>query len=77
MTQQDKLRLRERLFERILKEGIWAILFVALLLYVMNDSKEREIKYQETIKILSATLATDIRNISSELNDLKNLIQRR
>ena len=77
MTQQDKLRLRERFFEKIFKEGIWAILFVALLLYVMHDSREREVKYQETIKILSATLATDIKNISSELNDLKNLIQRR
>lgn len=77
MVQQDKDRLRERLFDKIFKEGVWAILFVVLLLYVMHDSREREVKYQETIKILSATLATDIRNISTELNDLKNLMQRR
>lgn len=77
MIQQDKDRLRERFFDRIFKEGVWAVLFVGLLLYVMHDSREREIKYQETIKILSATLATDIKNINTELNDLKNLINRR
>lgn len=77
MTQQDKLRLRDKIFERILKEGIWAILFVGLLFYVMNDSREREMRYQETIKILSSTLSTDIKNINSELNDLKILMQRR
>lgn len=77
MTQQDKSRLRERLVEKILKEGVWAILFVTLLLYVVQDSREREVKYQETIKILSTTLSTDIKNISTELNDLKIMMQRR
>ncbi|MDR1939385.1 MAG: bacteriocin, partial [Clostridiales bacterium] len=30
--------------------GIFAVLFVALLLYILKDGRAREQKYQETIK---------------------------
>jgi hypothetical protein len=37
--------------------GIFAVLFVALLLYILKDGKARESKYQETIKRLSSALS--------------------
>lgn len=30
-------------------DGIWAMLFVFLFLYVLYDSRKREMKYQDTI----------------------------
>jgi hypothetical protein len=38
--------------------GIFAVLFVALLLHILKDGKARENKYQETIKQLSSALLT-------------------
>jgi hypothetical protein len=38
--------------------GIFAVLFVALLLHILKDGKARESKYQETIKQLSSALLT-------------------
>jgi hypothetical protein len=38
--------------------GIFAVLFVALLLHILKDGKAREYKYQETIKQLNFALLT-------------------
>jgi hypothetical protein len=44
--------------------GIFAVLFVALLLHILRDGKARETKYQETIKELGSAL--------SVVNEIKN-----
>lgn len=36
--------------------GIWAVLFIILLAYLMQDSKKREAKYQQTIETLTERL---------------------
>lgn len=38
--------------------GLWALLFVALLFYQLQDSRKREIKYQRIIESLSNSLKT-------------------
>jgi len=64
-----------------IQQGPWALLFVSLLVYVMkdskarekkmqDDSKEREIKYQETIdKLVDKLSIVDM--IKSDVEDLK------
>lgn len=54
--------------------GLWAVLFVILLCYVLKDSRAREKKYQELIDALSESLnivkevQDDVRDIKVELN---------
>lgn len=54
--------------------GLWAVLFVILLCYVLKDSRVREKKYQELIDALSESLnivkevQDDVRDIKIELN---------
>ncbi len=46
----------QTLLEIAATNGIWAVLFVILLAYLMQDSKKREAKYQQTIEILTERL---------------------
>lgn len=46
----------EEVFNIALNNGIWAVLFCALLIYQLRDSKMREEKYQKTIQSLSTSL---------------------
>ncbi len=39
----------EEIFKLALANGLWAVLFVALLVYQLRDSASREKKYQQTI----------------------------
>ena len=36
--------------------GLWAVLFCCLLVYQLTDSRKRELKYQQTIESLRASL---------------------
>lgn len=69
------------------QQGIWAVLFVVLLFYILKkqeqrDKKadEREAKYQETIKdnqsIISklATKLNIVETIKDDIEDIKNQI---
>ena len=51
-------------FNVAISNGIFACLFVALLVYVLKDSRKREAKYQNTIEILSTKL-----NIIDEIKE--------
>lgn len=46
----------EEIFNLALNNGLWAVLFLALLIYQLRDSKTREEKYQNTISELNQTL---------------------
>ena len=45
----------EELITMAIGNGIWAVMFCFLLIFQLKDSKQREQKYQETIKRLSET----------------------
>lgn len=46
----------EQIFDLALNNGLWAVLFLALLVYQLKDSRAREKKYQQTISELNVVL---------------------
>ena len=50
--------------------GIWAALFVSLMIYVLRDSKKRECKYQETIDKLADSLKI-VEDIQEDITEIK------
>lgn len=52
--------------------GLWAMLFVALLIYQLQDSRKRENKYQETILNLSKNLDI-VEDIDSDVKEIKSI----
>ena len=61
-----------------ISNGIFAVLFLLLLLYVLKDSNIREKKYQQTIEKLSDSfseltiLKEHVDDISSDVDDIKS-----
>ncbi len=53
-----------------ISNGLWATLFVGLLLYILKDTSSREKKYQITIESLSSHLSVvnDIKREVEEIN---------
>jgi len=51
--------------------GIWALLFVALLIFELQDSRKREAKYQQIIDNLTKDLETleDVRDDVKEIKE--------
>jgi hypothetical protein len=63
----------EQILTLALKDGIWATLFVVLLVYSLKDSGKREKKYQETIKDLSTHLGV-VKDIKKEVKEIKKYV---
>jgi len=57
-----------------IKNGLFAVLFLGLLIYVLRDSKNRENRYQQTIKDLTVSLKV-VNDIKIEVNEIKSVIQ--
>ncbi|MDR3292887.1 MAG: UviB-like protein [Clostridiales bacterium] len=62
------------LWDEIIKlavaNGLFAVLFVALLLYVLKDGRVREQKYQSTIAQLSTALGA-VKEIKTDVESIK------
>ncbi len=65
----------EEVFKLALSNGIWAVLFVSLLVYQLKDSAKREKKYQETISKLNQHLDT-VEDIKEELKEIRQRMTR-
>lgn len=65
------------MWEEILRvaaaNGLWALMFVSLLVYQLQDSRKRESKYQEVISDLSKNLNT-VEIIDDNVRDIKDMI---
>lgn len=61
------------IFNIALSNGIFAGLFVALLVYVLKDSRKRETKYQNIIDTLSTKLNT-VDEIKEDVTDIKQCL---
>lgn len=48
--------MENEILQMVAKSGVWAVLFVFLLFYVLTDSRKREKKYQEIIAKLNAQM---------------------
>lgn len=66
----------EEIFKLALSNGIWAVLFVALLFYQLKDSAKREKKYQDTISKLNEHLDV-VEDIKSEIKEIRSVILKR
>lgn len=60
-------------FGAAITNGIFATLFVALLIYELKDSRKRETKYQNTIESLSTKLNT-VDEIKQDVCEIKDSI---
>ena len=72
----------EQIFNLALNNGLWAVLFLALLIYQLKDSRAREKKYQETITELNVTLLkvneidANVYKLSENLSEVGSNIKR-
>lgn len=60
-------------FNIAVTNGIFACLFVALLIYTLKDSRKRETKYQNIIDALSTKLNT-VDEIKQDVSEIKNCL---
>ena len=58
----------------VVSNGVFAILFVWLFLYMLKDSKTREEKYQQTIETLTTHLQT-LEDVKEDLTEIKDMLQ--
>ncbi len=63
----------DEVFSVALTNGIFACLFVALLVYELKDSRQRERKYQKTIDTLSSRLVI-IEKVHEDVDEIKQTI---
>ena len=61
------------IFNLALNNGLWAVLFCVLLIYVLRDSRTREKKYQMTISSLGESLKV-VESIKADVEDIKDTI---
>ena len=59
----------EEIFKLAISNGIWAVMFLGLLVFQLKDSANREKKYQATINQLNEHLGV--------VNELKNDIKKK
>ncbi|HPD01782.1 MAG TPA: BhlA/UviB family holin-like peptide [Eubacteriales bacterium] len=59
----------EKIFEAAAANGIWATMFLGLLIYQLKDSRNRESKYQKVVETLSRNLNI-VRDIKEEVEVL-------
>jgi len=66
----------EEIFNLALNNGLWAVLFLMLLVYVLKDSKSRESKYQETIENLAENLEI-IHEVREDVQEIKSTLTKK
>ena len=65
----------EEVFKLALSNGIWAVMFVGLLIFQLKDSAKREKKYQDTIAKLNQHLDA-VEDIKDELREIRQIIHK-
>ena len=60
----------DKIVEYMASNGVWALLFLALLVYQLQDSKKREEKYTATI----TSLTEGLNALEGIKQDIKNII---
>lgn len=68
--------MEEQLIELGAANGIWALLFVALFLYTIYDSRKREENYQKIINDLSEKFGI-VEDIQQDVSFIKDELNRR
>lgn len=55
----------------IVANGLWAVLFCALLVYMIKDGRSREVKYTQTIRALSERLGV-VTAVKADTTDIRS-----
>lgn len=66
--------MEQSILKLIISQGIFAVLFVYLLFYVLKENSKREANYQEIVDKLSSSLPNieeKLDNISKQINNTK------
>lgn len=63
----------EEVLNLAIKNGLWAVLFMALFIFVIKDSANREKKYQNTISNLTEHLGV-VKSIKEDVDDIKAMV---
>lgn len=66
-------KMWEEILNLAIGNGLWAVLFVVLLCYILKDSKAREQKYQDIIDGLSDSLNI-VKEVQEDVRDIKQQI---
>lgn len=64
----------DKIINMAISNGIWAVLFLGLLIFQLRDSHRREEKYQETIASLNKSLGV-VNSIKEDVEDVKKDIK--
>jgi len=70
--------LEAEILKSAASQGLWAMLFVALLFYVLKNNKEREDKLLSALEKLGCqyeVLARDMHEIKEDVKDLKGVVK--
>lgn len=66
--------MEQNILKLIISQGVFAVLFVYLLFYVLKENSKREANYQEIVDKLSSSLPSieeKLDNISKQINNTK------
>lgn len=63
----------EQIFNLAISNGLFAVLFLGLLIYQLKDSRSREQKYQSTIEKLGNSLEI-VKQVKEDVEDIKCVI---
>lgn len=66
--------MEEKLIELGAANGLWALLFVALFLYTIYDSRKRETNYQKLLNDLSEKFGI-VEDIQEDVKDIKEEVK--
>jgi len=66
----------EEVIKLAMSNGLWAVLFLGLLIYQLRDSKSREEKYQDTITMLGKKLEV-VEEIKEDIVIIKDSLERK
>jgi hypothetical protein len=76
MSKDLKIPNEEKLFNRLMKESIGLILFVLLTVWVINDSRVREEKYQAMVKCLQDSIYMEVKDANQKLDEIKVVVKK-
>ena len=63
----------EQIFNLAISNGLFAVLFLGLLIYQLKDSRSREKRYQETIARLGTALDI-VQSVKSDVEEIKEIL---
>ena len=65
----------ERIVNLAIQNGLFAVLFLGLLIYLLKDSAKREKKYQQTIEKLNDNLQTALQ-LEEDVKEIKQIVNK-